>query len=353
MLKVLKSGHLVQGEKVENFERAFADYCGVKHAIATSSGTTALHLSLLSCGIAPGNEIITTSFSFIASTNAILYVGAKPVFVDIDQQTFNINPDLIEEKITKKTRAILPVHLYGFPADMNRIISIAKKYNLMVIEDACQAHGAMVKIQNPKSKTQNWKKVGSIGNIGCFSFYATKNMTTGEGGMVTTDNDRIAARCRLFRQHGMIKRYYHESLGFNFRMTEVAAALGLVQVKKLDQFNKKRINNANYLTEHLKDKVICPKIPDDMFHVFHQYTIKVKRALRDKLKEQLQSNGILTEVYYPLPIYRQTFYKKLYGNIKLPETELICHEVLSLPVHPYLTTKDLNKIIKHVRLFVK
>src|SRR3990167_7979757 len=224
--KVLKSGNLAQGKLVEKFEKAFAAFIGTKYAIATSNGTTALHLALLALGIKKRDEVITTSFSFVASTNAILFAGAKPIFVDI-KDDFNLDPKLIEEKINKKTKAILPVHLYGYPAEMRMVMEIARKHKLLVIEDAAQAHGAMI----------GSKMVGSFGHCNCFSFYPTKNMTTLEGGMVTTNDEILAKKIKLLRNHGSEVRYHHQLLGYNFRLTELQAALGIAQLKRLPRFN--------------------------------------------------------------------------------------------------------------------
>ena len=239
VLAVLNSGMLAQGKQVQAFEEAFAAYCGVKYAVATSSGTTALHLALLAHNIGPGDEVITSPFSFIATANSIRYTGAESVFADIDSY-YNLSPTLTEAAITPRTKVIMPVHLYGQPADMDKFMDIAKRHNLIIIEDACQAHGAEFK----------GKKVGSFGT-GCFSFYPTKNITSGEGGMVTTNDPDIADRVRLLRNHGMRQRYYHETMGFNFRMTDIHAAIGLAQLKKLDMFNDMRISNAHYLTAHM------------------------------------------------------------------------------------------------------
>ena len=337
VLKVLDSGFLAQGPKVEEFEKRFAKYIGAKYAIATSSGTTALHIALLAHGIKKGDEVITSPFTFIASVNAILYCGAKPVFVDIGED-FNINPDLIKQKITRKTKVILVVHLYGYPAQMDKIMKIAKKYNLAVIEDACQAHGASIR----------GKKVGSFG-IGCFSFYPTKNMTTGEGGMITTNDKKIAETARLLRNHGMKIRYYHDILGFNFRMTDIAAAIGLEQLKKLEKFNKKRISNANYFNNNIKTKgIILPSVAKSYYHVFHQYTIRISNESsksREEIIKILSNNGIGSAIYYPLPVYGQKPYIKLGYKNRFSVTEKYTKEVLSIPVHPSLTQRDLKKIV--------
>lgn len=336
--KVIKSGNLTQGKKVTEFEQAFAKYIGTKYAVAVSSGTAALYLSLLALGVGKGDEVITTPFSFIASANAILYTGAKPVFVDIDEKTFNINPKLIEDAITKKTKAIVPVHLYGLPCEMDSIQNIAKKHKLFIVEDACQAHGA--KFKN--------KKVGTFGDMGCFSFYATKNMTTVEGGMVTTNNKRLCEKLQLLRSHGSKIKYHHEILGFNFRMTDISAAIGLVQLRRLPKFNKARIKNAGSLTKNLSgiQGLQVPFVSPRTTHVFHQYTIKIDKEIdRNGVIESLIKKGIKTEVYYPIPIHKQKLYQSLGYKDKLLVAENVAKTVLSLPVHPYLLKKELKQIV--------
>lgn len=340
VLEVLDSGILAQGPRVKAFEEAFAAMCGVKHAIATTSGTTALHTALLANEIGAGDEVITSPFTFIASANSILYVGARPIFVDIDPVTFNINPQLIEEAITPRTKAIMPVHLFGLSCDMDPIMDIASRHGLKVIEDACQSHGA----------SYHGNKVGSFGT-GTFSLYPTKNITSAEGGMITSNDDALAESCRVIRQHGMRRRYYHDELGFNFRMTDIHAAIGLAQLTKLDKFNKSRINNARYLSENLKN-VQVPQIPDGYSHVFHQYTIRVQDGKRDSLIDHLSHNGIGCGVYYPVPIHKQTYYINELGyNQSLPVSEQAAEEVLSLPVHPGLSQGDLDAIVAAVNSF--
>lgn len=337
VLEVLSSGMLAQGEKVAVFEKAFAEFIGVKHAIATSNGTTALHAALVGLGISPGDEVITTPFTFIATVNAIKMTGATPVFVDIDETTFNLNHSKIEAAITLKTKAIIPVHLFGLPAATNQITAIAQKYNLKIIEDACQAHGADI----------NGKKVGSFG-IGCFSFYGTKNMTTGEGGMITTNDDVLAGKLRKIISHGTERRYVHSILGYNYRLTDLAAAIGIEQLKKLNEFTRKRRENARRLTTGLSNinGLVTPCVIDG--HVFHQYTIRVTKDFpltREKLIEHLSSHGVSSSVFYPLPIHQQEAYRD-YNHHHFPIAEKIATEVLSLPVHPGLTTEDLKKIIQ-------
>ena len=258
VVEVLRSGMLAQGPKVAEFEKAFAEYIGVKHAIAVSSGTTALHIALLACGIKEGDEVITTPFSFIASANCALYAGAVPVFADINPQTYNLDVTKIADAITGKTRAIVPVHLYGLPANMEDIRWLANRHGIAMIEDAAQAHGAEI----------NGRKAGSFGDAACFSLYATKNMMTGEGGMITTNRDDVADASRMLRQHGMRVRYQHEMLGYNFRMTDIAGAIGLAQLAKLEGFNRRRIENAAHLSSLLKDRYVVPFISGGYRHVF-------------------------------------------------------------------------------------
>jgi dTDP-4-amino-4,6-dideoxygalactose transaminase len=336
VLEVLDSGMLAQGPRVRAFEEAFAEMCGVRHAVATSSGTTALHVALLAHAIGPGDEVITTPFTFIASANSILYVGASPVFVDIDPRTFNIDPTQIEAAITPRTKAIMPVHLFGLPCDMEPILALARTYDLVVIEDACQAHGAEYRGQ----------RAGSFGT-GCFSLYPTKNITSAEGGMITTDDEGVAERCRVIRQHGMRRRYYHDEMGFNFRMTDVHAAIGLAQLHKLETFNQARIANARFLTRRLVG-VTPPTVPGGYRHVFHQYTIRVPDGRRDAVLEGLKEGGIGTGVYYPVPVHKQRIYVERGYREAFPEAERAAGEVLSLPVHPGLSQADLEEIVAAV-----
>jgi perosamine synthetase len=342
VLEVLDSGIIAQGPRVKAFEEAFAKMCGVKHAIATSSGTTALHAALLAHGIGQGDEVITTPFTFIASANSIIYTGARPVFVDIEPRTFNIDPDNIRAAITSRTKAILPVHLFGLSCNMGAIMEIAKQYGLAVIEDACQSHGAKYQGQT----------VGSFGT-GAFSFYPTKNITSGEGGMITTNDDEIAEECRVIRQHGMRRRYYHDQLGFNYRMTDIQAAIGLEQLKKLEIFNHARQSNASYLNTRLKG-VEVPFVPDGYEHVYHQYTVRVPSEKRDALRTYLQGCGVGSEVYYPVPVHKQVFYVDELGyKISMPAAESASSQVLSLPIHPALNQAELETIVSTVNQFME
>lgn len=352
VLRVLASGQLAQGEEVAAFERRFAEICGAREAVAVSSGTAALHLALLAHGVGPGDEVITTAFSFAATANVILLVGATPVFVDIERDTYNIDPALVEAAITPRTKVIMPVHLYGNPSDMRRLEEIAAAHKLTIIEDAAQAHGAKI----------DDRTIGGFGTA-CFSFYATKNITAGEGGMVTTNDPAIAEKLRLLRNHGQQIRYYHTAIGYNYRMMNVQAAIGLAQLGKLEQFNERRIANARFLTEHLKGVLQTPVVRPGHQHVYHQYTVRVPGD-RDQWAAKLHERGIGTGVHYPLPIYLQPFYRDSPtqfrisspgGNaqhdpsdLHLPETEAAAKQVLSLPVHPALSEADLSTIVKEV-----
>jgi perosamine synthetase len=339
VMEVLESGMLVQGPRVAQLEERFAALCGTKHAIATSSGTTALHMAILAHGIGAGDEVITTPFTFIASANSIVYAGATPVFVDIDPETFNINPDLIEAAITPRTKAIMPVHLYGYPCDMGPILAIAERHGLAVIEDAAQAVAA----------DYHGRMVGSFGTA-CFSLYATKNIQSGEGGVITTNDDAIADACRLLRAHGSRRRYYHESLGYNFRLSDLHAAIGLAQMDRVEAFTAQRRANAEMLNATITS-VRTPKVKPGYGHVWHQYTIRVgdgardEGAARDSAVQQLTAAGIGTGIFYPIPANRQQHLMEMgLGGQPMPVAEQISREVISLPVHPALSQADLQAI---------
>jgi dTDP-4-amino-4,6-dideoxygalactose transaminase len=335
--QVLASGALAQGKRVAEFEARFADYLGVKQAVAVTNGTLALWVALLAHNIGPGDEVITTPFSFIASANSVLYVGAKPVFADIDPDTYTLDPESVRAAITPRTRAIMPVHLYGGMADMDTLMAIADEHKLVVIEDACQAHGA----------TLHGRSAGSFGTGG-FSFYPTKNMTTAEGGILTTNDEQIAERARLLRNHGQRERYLHETLGFNFRMTELQAAIGLTQLNRLAEWTARRIANARHLSAHLHG-VRTPSSRPDSRHVFHQYTIRVQAERRADFIDRLNALGIGTAIHYPRPIHQQPVYQKLGYADHLPVAEQAAREVVSLPIHPALSQGDLDRIVEAVR----
>jgi dTDP-4-amino-4,6-dideoxygalactose transaminase len=331
----LESGSLAQGARVRELEERFAAFIGVRHAVATSSGTTALHLSLLANGIGAGDEVITVPFTFIASANSILYTGARPVFVDIGEDDFTIDPTLIEAAITPRAKAIMPVSLYGQPADMPAIVEIADRHGLAVIEDACQSHGAQI----------DGRRSGSWG-AGAFSFYPTKNMTSGEGGMITTDDAELAERARLLREHGMKVRYHHDVIGYNFRMTDVHASIGLAQLPKLEAANARRQGIAARYDAELVG-VIAPRVAPGRSHVYHQYTIRVAR--RDEFVERLKERGVGSGIYYPIPVHRQKPYLALgYGDVAVPVTDRLTAEVLSIPVHPSLTDAEVDAVIAAV-----
>ncbi len=331
--EVMQSGMLAQGKKVAELEEKFASYCGTEHGIAVGNGTQALHIALLAMGIGKGDEVITSPFSFVASATSILFTKAKPVFADIDPKTFNITPEAIEKAITPRTKAIMPVHIFGLAADMPKINKLATHHGLKVLEDSCQAHGASI----------NGKVTGSFGDAGTFSFYPTKNMTTGEGGMITTNSDELADTARKLRNHGMADRYVYEFLGYNFRMTDIAAAIGIVQLDKLDAMTEARIKNASILSEGLAAKGIeVPYVPENYRHVFHQYTIRVQD--RDNLAQQLRDKGVGSGVYYPKPLHKFDLLAD-YGRKGLDNSEEAAKEVLSLPVHPGLSQADLETII--------
>ncbi|MHB8626257.1 MAG: SDR family NAD(P)-dependent oxidoreductase [Aggregatilineales bacterium] len=339
VMSVLESGQLTQGACVAEFEEKFAAYHGVRHAVATNNGTTALMAALMAHDIGPGDEVIVPSFSFFATAACVLSVGARPVFADIDRESYCLSPDAAEAAITPRTKAIMPVHLYGQPADMPRFAAICRKYGLLLLEDAAQAHGAAIGSQT----------VGAWGTAS-FSFYPTKNMTTTEGGMVVTNDAEVARKLRLIRNQGMNHQYYHEVLGYNFRMTNMAAAIGIAQLKRLPGWTEQRINNANYFHANLKS-VQTPRATPGTTHVYHQYTVRVPSDLsRDKVTQILNNKGIGVRVYYPTPIHRQPVFQKMggYDNLALPETECATHQVLSLPIHPALTDDERDYIIREV-----
>jgi dTDP-4-amino-4,6-dideoxygalactose transaminase len=337
VLEVLDSGMLAQGKRTVELERRFAEVSDSKYAVATSSGTTALHLALLAHGIGSGDEVITTPFTFIASANSILFVNATPVFVDIEEDSFNLDPNLIEAAVTSRTKAIIPVHLYGHPCDMKAITDIAERHALIVIEDCAQAISARF----------DGKQVGSFGT-GVFSLYATKNVMSGEGGMITTNDETVAERCRMLRNHGMKQRYYHEMLGYNFRISDLHAAIGSAQMDRLEEMTRIRRENAHYLNANIHS-VITPKTRPDVDHVWHQYTIRVDgHRDREACVSQLNKAGIGTGIFYPVPVHLQGYMKEIVGETPLPIAEKLAKEVISLPVHPQLTQDELEKIASEV-----
>ena len=335
---VIDSGMLAEGEVVERFQSEFADYCGVDRGIATTNGTTALHAALVGLGIGEGDRVLTTPFSFIATANAARLAGADVDFVDVDPRTYNIDPDALEARLREgdAVDAVIAVHLYGLPADVGRLGELADEYDFKLLEDAAQAHGARY----------DGERVGSFGDAACFSFYPTKNMTTGEGGMILTDDEAVAERARRFVDHGRTTGYEHASVGHNFRMTNLAAAIGRAQLDRLPEFTRARRENAARLTERLADvpDVVTPHEPDGYEHVYHQYTVRVPD--RDALRERLANRDIGTGVYYPIPIHEQPAYGDVSGSY--PVSEACAEEVLSLPVHPEVDEPDLDRIAEAV-----
>ena len=340
VLEVLRSGMLAMGKKTAEFEAAWADYCGVAHAVMMSNGTVAQEAVLHALGIGPGDEVITVSFSFNATVSVILRAGATPVFVDIREDDFCMDPDQVEAAITPRTRAIMPVHLYGLMADMTPLVDIATRHGLVVIEDAAQAHGA----------AYGGRRAGQFGPA-MFSLYATKNLMTGEGGFATTDDDGVADRLRLFRNHGMKVRYYHEELGTNFKPTDLAAAIGLAQLSRLDERTAQRRRNAAYLSEHLAPDYLTPTVPEGRDHVWHQYVMRFPGE-RQQVIDGLTERGIGTLIYYPVPIHKQAYLQAFVpgaADLHLPVTDRLSDEVLAIPVHPKLTTEDLATIVAAIR----
>ena len=344
VMAVLESGRLASGPVTRELEEAFADeVAGVREAVAVSSGTAALHLALLVHGIGPGDEVITTAFSFQATSNMVLATGARPVFVDV-REDGNIDAALIEEAITPRTRAILPVHLYGRLCRMEAIDSVARRHGLALIEDAAQAHGAT--LRQAQGAARGGRRAGSFGT-GCFSFYATKNMTAGEGGMVTTNESALAERIRRLRSHGEDRRYHSLELGFNYRLTDIGAAIALAQLRKLGGFTARRRANAAYLSANLRGVIPPPEPAEPEEHVWHQYTVRVPEG-RDDLASWLRERDIETAVYYPQPIPHQALYRDLGYEVELPVARRLSREVLSLPVHPGLNESDLRAIVAAV-----
>jgi len=339
--EVLDSGMLAQGEVVADFEEEFADYLGAGYAKAISNGTAALDVAMKAIGVEEGDEVITSPFSFIASANCILFQGAKPVFADIKENTFNLDPEKMEEKITDDTKAILPVHLFGQPADMKAFVDIAEDHDLFLVEDCAQAHGAEF----------DGRKVGSIGDIGTFSFYPTKNMTTGEGGMVVTDEERLSEKADLVRDHGQSEKYTHDMLGYNLRMTNIAASIGRAQLDRLDDWNDKRRANAEMLTSRIEgiEGLTPPAVADGVKHVFHQYVVKVEDDYpleRKELREKLHENDIGTAVHYPKVIPEQPLYKeKGYDGREYENANECAEKVFSLPIHPKVSEDDIEDML--------
>lgn len=355
--RVLESTVFIGGKEVEEFEKEVAEFCGVKHAIGLNSGTDALFLSLKAIGVGSGDEVITTPFTFIATVGVIANCGAKPVFADIKNDTFNISSERIEELITSRTKAIIPVHLFGQMADMDEIMRIARKHNLFVVEDAAQAIGAEY---GSTSSPQAKRKAGTMGDLGCLSFFPSKNLGAyGDGGMVVTDNDNLAEKIRLLKNHGSSpkEKYLNLIIGTNSRLDTFQAAILRVKLKYLEKWSKERAERADYYSKNLKGvgDITAPVIGTGRNHIFHQYTLRLGSGqARDKLKKYLEEAGIPTMIYYPLPLHLQPALKYLeHKESDFPESEKAADEVLSLPIYPELPKKDQNLIINNIKEFFK
>jgi perosamine synthetase len=339
--EVLRSGMLAGGKRVAELEDRWAEFIGVRHAIAVSNGTVALMAIFAGLRLGPGDEVITVGHTFNATVSAILYTGATPVFVDIDPETYDISADAVAAAVTPRTKAICPVHLFGLPADMDALTEIAERHGLAIVEDACQAHGAEFR----------GRKVGSFGH-GAFSLYGTKNMTTGEGGLITTDDDGLAAWLRLYRNQGMQERYHHDILGYNFRLTDIAAAIGLCQFDKLPRNTARRREIAARYDKAFADlPVVVPSTPSDRTHVYHQYTLDVGPS-RDAIVADLATAGVSTGIFYPIPVHRQKYVLALGIDVHLPITERAADRSLSLPMFPGLTDDEQTTVIDAVRTVV-
>jgi perosamine synthetase len=345
VVKVMRSGPLTNalgaGPTVTKFEKNYAKFAGVKHAVAVNTGTAALHSAIVAAGVKQGDEVILPGFTFVATAEAVVMAGGKPVFTDIDPETYNISPDEIEKNVTKKTKAIVPVDLYGLSVDIKPIRKIAAEHDLAVVEDAAQAHGA----------TYAGKPAGVFADAACWSLYASKNMTTGEGGVVTTDSDEMAETLRLIRTHGEKAKYASVMLGYNYRMSEIQAAIGLVQLEKLPTFVAKRRENAKRLAKLLaaSDRLKLPEESQERQHSWYLYTVRLQNATeseRNKIVEELKKKDIGAEVYYVNPVHLMPYYRKSYGERKLPETEKAARQVFSLPIHPGVTEAQVDYIGK-------
>lgn len=341
---VAESGQYILGKNVTAFEQEVAQYLGVKHAIGCANGTDAIFLAMKALQLQPGDEVITTPFTYVATSESVIHAGAKPVFVDVDPVTFNLDVTQIEAKITPKTKAILPVHLYGLPANMAALRQIADKHNLFIVEDCAQAIGAKF----------NGTCVGGLSDIGTFSFFPTKNLgAMGDGGMVTTNNDGLADRLRMLRVHGSRQRYYHEEAGINSRLDDMQAAVLRIKLKHLTNWNSARqlaARRYNDLLAPLADQVITPSIPEGYTHVFHQYTIQFKTADRDTVQKKLLEAGVQSMIYYPVPQYKQQSHAFLNEQAAdYPESEQLAGQVLSLPIFPEITEEEQIRVAEALK----
>ena len=336
---VLDTSYFILGPQGQALETEVAAYLGVKHAIGVSSGTDALHLALRAAGLGPGDEVITSPFTFIATAEAIAYVGATPVFVDIDPRTFNLAPELAAKAVTPRTKAILPVHLFGQPADLAPLQQLCAAHGLLLIEDCAQSFGA----------TYAGRQTGSWGALGCFSFFPSKNLGCyGDGGMITTDDDGLAEQVRMLRNHGSKVRYHHDIIGYNSRLDELQAAILRVKLQYIDRFNAQRRTNAHYYSARLAAAGATPPLEDGKgVHVYHQYTVLTDR--REALQQALTQAGCASAVYYPIPLHRQTVFAPACARLSLPVSEDVASRVLSLPIYPELTEVQMDRVITAIK----
>ncbi|MBN2167357.1 MAG: DegT/DnrJ/EryC1/StrS family aminotransferase [Marinilabiliaceae bacterium] len=349
MSKVLIHTAFINGPEVEQFQSLLGEYLKVKHIIPCANGTDALQLALMALGLQPGDEVITTNFTFIATVEVIALLGLKPVLIDVTPNTFNIDVNLLEKKITSKTKVILPVHLFGQASNMNQILDLANKYNVLVVEDAAQCMGGDFLFKNGIIK-----KLGTIGDIGCTSFFPSKNLGCfGDGGACITNNDELAIRIKEIANHGSNKKYYHSSIGVNSRLDSLQAAILNVKLKHLNDFNKRRNEVALFYNNHLSDikEIKIPQRVDYSTHVYHQYTLRVRNDLRDRLKKFLAERDIPSMVYYPVPIHKQVAFKRIIDDDQFPVSEQLSREVLSLPIHTEMTEDQLFYIVTSVNKF--
>lgn len=351
MAKVLRSGILTDkrgsGPCVTKFENAFSKYVGAKYAVAVNNGTSALHAALLAVGVGLGDEVIVPSLTFVATAEAVALTGATPVFVDIDSQSYCMALSEVKDAINARTKAVIPVHLYGLTADMDPIMELARDYGLVVIEDAAQAHGA----------EYNGRKAGALGDMACFSFYGSKNMTTGEGGMITTNSREFVNDLSLIRNHGEERYYQSVTLGHNYRMPELEAAIGFEQLHKLPHFLETRRKNAKTLLDAFDglNKIQPPLIPTGYKSAWYVFTLRLKganAAKRNKVLNRIRERRVGAQVYYPIPVHKMPFYQNNFPQTQLPKTETASRQVISLPVHPSLSEKDINRVISAVKAAV-
>jgi dTDP-4-amino-4,6-dideoxygalactose transaminase len=345
--EVLDSMQLTIGPNVKAFDKEWAEYCGAKHAIGVGSGTDALQLAIRACGISSGDEVITVSFTFFATVEAILYANARPILVDIDPKSMLIDLSAVSAAITPRTKAIIPVHLYGRTVDIKPLRQLAQDKGIAIIEDAAQAHGALL---------EDGKKAGTAGRVGCYSFYCSKNLGAyGEAGSIVTDDDKLADDLRALREHGQSTRYYHPVVGYNARLDEIQAAILRIKLRRLDQWNKRRREIATQYTALLKDSgVVTPEIPSSGRHVFYAYAIRAPNGRRDALRAHLAERGIGTQIHYPVPIHLQEASQFLgYRKGDLPATEQLADEQLSIPIYAEMTDAMVDRVASEVRAFMK